>query len=70
MLHTYSFSAHKAVLINGEQPEKYLYNQSSHYGMFDCASFIDLKVGMSLNHAVLRFASSFLNMFGNIPNEE
>jgi len=34
------------------------------------ASFINLKMGVSLNHAVLRFASSFSNMLGNIPSEE
>ena len=37
-----------------------------------CASFINLKVGVSLNHdhAVLYFASSFSSMLGNIPSEE
>jgi len=34
------------------------------------ASFIDLKVGVSLNHTVLRFTSSFSNMLGNIPSKE
>ena len=34
------------------------------------ASSINLKVGVSLNHAVLRFTSNFSNMLGNIPSEE
>ena len=34
------------------------------------ASLINFKVGESLNHAVLCFTSSFLNMLGNIPSEE
>jgi len=39
-------------------------------------SFIDLKVGVSLTHPLwgsgvaLCFASSFLNMLGNIPSKE
>ena len=35
-----------------------------------CASFINLKVGVSLNHAVLRFASSFLNILCISPSKE
>jgi len=40
--------------MNREQPEKYLYDQSSHYGKYGIAnaSFVDLKVGVALNHGV------------------
>ena len=42
-------------ILNGEQHEKYLYNQSSHYGNTECfmfkvhTTFINLKVGVLLD---------------------
>jgi len=57
MIHSFFCQLHS--VINGEQREKYLYKQSNHfekYGMFDCKSpwpFIDLKVGVLLDHGIL-----------------
>ena len=57
-------------IINGEQHEKYFYNQYSHYRKYGiifiaCTSFINLKVDVSLDYYVL-FASSCSNMLCNI----
>ena len=57
--------------INGEQHEKHLYNQSSHYGKYKKFDHQDTPqlsiriVGVLLNHGVsLSFASSYFEHFG------